>query len=80
MKKRSRGWPSSDKRKRGLEKEAKSCTRRDDANTLSFLKYGDALERAITRAGYTELRFPDVVATIEYTVCSSPSNASNQSL
>lgn len=65
MKNRSRGWPSSARRKRGLEKEVNNCTRRDEATTFSFLKYGDALDRAITSAGYTELRFPDVVATIE---------------
>ena len=38
-----------------------------DADTLKFLKYGAQFESAMTKAGYREVRVPDVVATIEYT-------------
>jgi hypothetical protein len=51
MKKRSLGCPSSDKRNIGLEKEVKSCISRVEAETLTFLKYGAALDKAIIKAG-----------------------------
>lgn len=37
--------------------------------TLRFLKYGAQLESAIIKAGYKELRAPEVVATIAYIAC-----------
>jgi hypothetical protein len=39
---------------------------RVDADTLKFLKWGAALDNEIMKAGYKELRVPEVVATIEY--------------
>jgi hypothetical protein len=34
---------------------------------LRFLRYGAALDNAITKAGYSEFREPEVVAIIAYT-------------
>ena len=65
MKKRSRGLPSSESRKVAFENAVISCTSRVDDDTLKFLKYGAQFESAMTKAGYRELRVPDVVATIE---------------
>jgi len=67
IKKRSRGFPSSESRKVALENAVINCTSRVDACMLKFLKYGAQFDSAITKAGYRELRVPDVVATIEYT-------------
>ena len=59
----NRGWPSSASKNTGFENEVKSWIGRTDDVTLRFLKYGATLERAMIRAGYNELRVPDVVAT-----------------
>ncbi len=67
MKKRRRGCPSSDSRKEEFENAVKSCMSRAAELMLRFLKYGAALERAITKAGYSEFRAPEVVAIMQYT-------------
>lgn len=69
MKNNNRGWPSSDNKNVGFENDVTSWTNRVEAETLKFLKYGAELDSAMTRAGYRELRVPDVVATIEYIDC-----------
>jgi hypothetical protein len=42
----------------------KSCISRADAETPICLKYGAAFDSAIIRAGYSDIRVPEVVATI----------------
>jgi hypothetical protein len=64
MKKSSLGCPSSARRKFGFENEVNSCISLVDAMTVKFLKYGAAFARAMTSAGYIELRVPEVVAMI----------------
>ena len=64
MKNNSRGWPSSDSKNEGFANATKSCMRRAEELMLRFLKYGAALDRAMTNAGYNELSVPDVVAII----------------
>lgn len=65
MKKRSLGCPSSDNRNEGFANELKRWMRRAEEDTLRFLKYGEAFDNAITKAGYREVKEPAVVATIE---------------
>jgi hypothetical protein len=64
MKNKSLGWPSSASRKSGFEKDVNSWISRAEAVTVRFLKYGAEFESAITSAGYSEFRVPEVVATI----------------
>lgn len=48
-----------------MANEVNSCRSRADADTPICLKYGARFDRAIIRAGYRKVRFPEVVATIE---------------
>lgn len=65
MKKSNRGCPSSDSKNRGVEKALNSWSNRVDEVKLRCLKYGAELDRAMIRAGYSEVSAPEVVATIE---------------
>jgi hypothetical protein len=67
IKKSSRGWPSSDSKNEGFAKAVKSCIKRAEELMLRFLRYGAALDNAMTKAGYSEFREPEVVAIIAYT-------------
>jgi hypothetical protein len=57
--------PSSESRKRGLEKEDNSWMSRAAAVTVKPLKYGAALASEMISAGYKELSVPEVVVMIE---------------
>ena len=69
MKNNSRGWPSSARRKRGFEKDVKSWISRVEDVTVRSLKYAAELAKEIIKAGYRELKAPEVVATIAYIDC-----------
>ena len=49
----------------GLENAVNSCTSRAEEVTLRFFRYGAAFDNDMMKAGYSELRLPEVVATIE---------------
>lgn len=65
IKNSKRGFPSSDNKNSGLEKEVKSWISRAEDVILRFRKYGAQLDKVIMSAGYKDVRVPDVVATIE---------------
>lgn len=67
MKNSNLGWPSSDRRKMGLENDVNNWMRRVEATTVRSLKYGARLAKAMIRPGYREFSIPDVEATIAYT-------------
>jgi hypothetical protein len=63
MKKSKRGCPSSASKNEGFANELNSWLSRPDAVTLSFLKYGAALDIEMISAGKRALSVPVAVET-----------------